>query len=205
MPPLAGWTLWITGFVGKVPALDKVMSLLVSDFFVPVVMCLILLALWIFHRDPARREYFQRTVINAAVSIGISTLVVRVVNIHHFWPRPFDPSLPNPAIQQSALAAAETVFYTTHDPTFPSNAATIAFAIATAVWLGSRKAGAVLYILAVLWTFARFYAGIHFFVDLAGGAMIGALTALFISKLFMPRTEPLPTLALKAARFLYIA
>ena len=59
MPPLAGWTLWITGFVGKVSALDQLMSLLVSDFFIPVAVCLVLLGLWIFHHDPNRREYFQ--------------------------------------------------------------------------------------------------------------------------------------------------
>ncbi len=180
------------------------MSLLVSDFFIPVVMALIMLYLWLGHHDRARREHLQRTIMNASVAIGISTLTVRIINVHDFWPRPFD-LVADPAIQNSAYHAAETIFYRTHDPTFPSNAAAIAFALATGVWLGYRKAGVVLFILAFLWAFARFYAGIHFFVDLAVGAMIGVLTGLLISKLFMPRTEPLPTLALKLARFLYIA
>lgn len=203
MPPLSGWTLWITGFVGKSPALDHVMSFLANDFFIPVSISLVMLGLWLGHPNRARREHLQRIIMNAAVAIGISTLVVRIINLHDFWPRPF--LVDDTIIKESAEVAARTIFYLPHDPTFPSNAATIAFAAATGVWLGNHKAGAVLYTLAFLWAFARFYAGIHFFIDLAGGAMIGVLTSLFISKLFMPRTEPLPTLALMLARSLYLA
>jgi undecaprenyl-diphosphatase len=203
MPPLAGWTLWITGFVGKVPALDHVMSLLVSDFFILVVMTLMMLALWLGQPDRDRREQLQRTLMNASIAIGISTLVVRIINIHDFWPRPF--LVDDTAIRETATHAAQTIFYLPHDPTFPSNAATVAFAAATGIWLGNRKAGAVLYFLAFLWAFARFYAGIHFFVDVLAGALIGVITSLMISKVFIPRTEPIPTLALRLARLLYIA
>ena len=203
MPPLDGWTLWITGFVGKVPAIDGIMRLLASDFFIIVSICLILLSLWAGHPDRTRREHLQKTVMSAAIAIGISTLVVHIVNFHDFWPRPF--LVADTAIRESALHAAQTVFYLPHDPSFPSNAATVSFAAATSIWFGNRKAGIVLFILAFLWTFARFYAGIHFFVDLAGGAMIGVATAFMITKVFMPRIEPLPTWALRLARLLYVA
>lgn len=204
MPPLSGWTVWITGFVGKAPALDEVMSLFASDFFIPVVICLIMLALWLGHPDRFKREHMQRTIMNAAVAIGISTLFVKLVNdFYNPWPRPF--LVDDPVIRDSARHAAQTVFYFAHDPSFPSNATTISFAAATGIWLGNRKAGTILYILATLWAFSRFYAGIHFFVDILAGAALGILTALYISKLFMPRVEPFPTWALKMWRFLYIA
>lgn len=203
MPPLSGWTLWITGFVDKAPALDHVMGFLANDFIVPVAIALILLGLWVGHRDPGRREQLQKALMNASVAIGISTLVVRILNMSDFWPRPF--LVDDFVIRESARYAAQTIFYLPHDPSFPSNAATISFAAATGVWFSHRKAGAVLYFLAFLWVFARFYAGIHFAIDLAGGAMIGVVTSIMISKVFMPRTEPLPTLALKVGRFLYIA
>jgi len=204
MPPLAGWTLNVTGFVGKSPALDHVMRLLVNDFFIPLVICLVMLALWLGYSDRIKRVYMQRTVMYAAVSIGISALVVKLINnFVNPWPRPF---LVNDAvIRESARRAAETIFYFPHDPTFPSNGATIAFAAATGVWLGNRWAGAILYVLATLWAVARFYAGIHFFVDVAGGAVVGILTALFISKIFMPRVEPFPTWVMKLCRLLYLA
>lgn len=203
MPPLSGWTVWITGFVGNVPALDQLMRLLVSDFLVPVAICLVMLGLWLGHSDRARREFYQRTVMNAAVAIGISALVVRILNVHFFWPRPFLAD--DVVVRESATRAAQAIFYLPHDPTFPSNAAAVSFAAATAIWLGNRTAGAVVFFLALLWSFARFYAGTHFFVDLAGGAMIGVVTGLLTAKVFMPRTEPAPTLFLRLARMLYLA
>ena len=204
MPPLAGWTLWITGFVGKAPALDHVMRLLVNDFFIPLTICLIMLGLWLGQSDRIKRDRLQRTIMNASVAIGISTLVVQMINnFGNPWPRPF--LVDDFVIRESARYAAQTIFYFPTDPSFPSNGATIAFAAATGVWLGNRKAGAVLYVLATLWAVARFYAGIHFFIDVAGGAVIGILTALFISKVFMPRIEPLPTWTMKLCRFLYLA
>ena len=204
MPPLSGWTVWITGFVGKVPALDRVMHLFANDFFIPVVICLIMLALWLWHRDRVKREQLQRHVMYAATAIGISTLWVHIINAFWDpWLRPF--AVGDPTVRESARHAAQIVFYFAHDPSFPSNATTIAFAAATGVFFGNRKAGLVLYVLALLWAFARFYAGVHFFVDILTGAVIGILTAFFISKLFMPRVEPFPSWFLKAARFLYIA
>jgi undecaprenyl-diphosphatase len=203
MPPLAGWTLWITGFVGKVHALDAFMSFLANDFFIPVSIALIMLGLWVGHPDALRRDKLQRAVMNASVGIGVSTLVVRIINVHDFWPRPF--LLEGTVVGESARRAAEIVFYLPHDPTFPSNAATISFAAATAVWLEHRVAGTILFCLAFLWAFARFYAGVHFAVDLATGAMIGVTTSLMIAKVFMPRTEPVPTWGLKMARYLYLA
>ncbi len=203
MPPLSGWTLWITGFVGKAPALDHVMGFLANDFFVPVAIALIMLGLWIGHPDLTRRGQLQKAIMNASVAIGISTLVVRTLNVFDFWPRPF--LVDDIVIRESATYAAQTVFYLPHDPSFPSNAATISFAAATGIWFSHRTAGAVLYFIAFLWVFARFYAGIHFAVDLAGGVMIGIVTSTMISKVFMPRTEPVPTWALKLGRFLYLA
>ncbi len=82
MPMLSGWTLWITGFVGKAPVLDSVMRFLANDFIIPVAIALVMLALWLGHPDPHRREQLQRVIMNASVSIGISTLVVRILNVH---------------------------------------------------------------------------------------------------------------------------
>ncbi len=65
-----------------------------------------------------------------------------------------------------------------HDPSFPSDHATGAVAIATAVWFYDRVAGAVLFGLAALLGFSRVYVGIHYPGDVVGGAAIGAAVAL---------------------------
>jgi membrane-associated phospholipid phosphatase len=52
---------------------------------------------------------------------------------------------------------------------------------------------------------ARFYAGIHFFVDILAGVALGISIAVFICKVFMPRVEPFPSWAMNLFRFLYLA
>lgn len=204
MPPLSGWTIWITGFVGKVPALDRVMHLFVNDFFIPLTMFLIMLALWLGYSDRFKRERIQRTVMNTSVAIGIAALVVHIFNVFwNPWLRPFLSE--DSAVRDSARHAVQIVFYFAHDPSFPCKPAAVGFAAATGIWMGNRKAGFLLYVLASLWAFARFYAGVHYFVDILAGTAIGILTALFICKVFMPRVEPFPTWAMKLCRLLYIA
>ena len=198
MPPGAQMSEWVTQFAGSVPAFDDFMRLIGNDFLIPVTMCLIMLGLWAGHPDPTRREQLQRIVINAVIAIGIASLLVELFNLHNFWPRPYE-------LLDSAYQAMQTLHYRSGDPSFPSNVATVSFAAATGIWLGHRKAGIVLYVLASIWALYRFYAGMHWFVDIAGGAAIGVLTSLIVSKVLMPRTEPIPTLALRLARFLYIA
>lgn len=198
MPPGGQMSEWVTQFVGSVPAFDDFIRLMGNDFFIPVTIGLIMLGLWAGHPDPTRREHLQRTIINASIAIGISSLVLHLINLYDFWPRPYE-------LLDSANQAMQTLHYPSTDPSFPSNVATISFAAATGVWLGHHKAGIVLYVLASIWALSRFYAGMHFSVDIAGGAALGVLTSLITTKVLMPRSEPIPTLALRLARFLYIA
>jgi undecaprenyl-diphosphatase len=67
-----------------------------------------------------------------------------------------------------------------HDPSFPSDHATAAFAIAVAILLRHRKAGVVALALAVLVALARVVVGVHYPSDVLGGAAIGTLAALVL-------------------------
>jgi membrane-associated phospholipid phosphatase len=64
------------------------------------------------------------------------------------------------------------------DPGFPSDHATGAFAIATALWLHDRTIGAVALVLAAIVAFARVYVGVHYPSDVVAGALIGFAVAL---------------------------
>ena len=66
------------------------------------------------------------------------------------------------------------------DPSFPSDHATGAFAIAVAVWAYDRTFGALFLALAVVLGFARVYVGTHYPGDILGGAILGALVALVL-------------------------
>jgi undecaprenyl-diphosphatase len=60
-----------------------------------------------------------------------------------------------------------------HDPSFPSDHATGAFALAFGIWLYDRTAGTVLLVLAAIMGFARVYVGTHYPGDVIAGALIG--------------------------------
>lgn len=166
---------WITGFVGECSFFDDVMSLLASDFFMPVSMSLILLFFWFGTRDPIKRKNYQYGIMCAAASLGIANLVVHLSNmVFEFdpWLRPFE-------VHESAARAAETIFYFPHDPSFPANAAASTFGAAFGMLLYHRKASVPLFIIAIIFSFSRVYAGIHYPIDMLGGLGIGLGTALF--------------------------
>src|SRR3954454_7682144 len=61
-----------------------------------------------------------------------------------------------------------------HDPSFPSDHAAGAFALAFGIWLYDRTVGSVLLVLATVLAFSRVYVGTHYPGDVVGGALIGA-------------------------------
>ncbi len=70
-----------------------------------------------------------------------------------------------------------------HDPSFPSDHATGAFALAFGVWLYDRTLGAILLMLAAVLAFARVYVGTHYPGDVIAGAVIGIAVALALHRL----------------------
>lgn len=202
--PDASISAWITGLVGKAPAFDWLMSVFVSDYFLPVIAFLVLIALWFGTRDPSHREPNQRAVLRAATAAGFSALAVWVLN-HAFhldpWPRPCDLAAHIP----SARHAAETLFYWPTDPSFPSNAAAVLFGLALGMWFTNRKAGVVLFVLACLWSFARVYCGVHYPLDIVGGAAIGFVVSYIVYKGLWPVAEPVLALMFKLTKRLYLS
>ena len=64
------------------------------------------------------------------------------------------------------------------DPSFPSDHAVMAGAVAAGTLLANRKLGLVTVALAVLMAFTRVYVGAHFPLDVAVGLAVGAIVAL---------------------------
>ena len=189
---------WINGFVGKSAALDRVMIWLASDYFIPVTMALMLLALWFCSGDAIQRDKYHRGIIVAAVSMGSVcgfVLAVSHLNWHwHPWQEHTDTLLP----------ATLKIFYPIHDPPFPSNTSSVTFAAAAAIWQRSRKVGLLFLIPAVLMPLAKLYAAVYYPSDVVGGAILGILTAYFI-KLIMPVFEPIISRVLLTLRWLSLA
>ena len=183
---------WINGFVGTWPWFDNVMRLLVSDFFLPVLIAAATLSLWFMGRTMKERLQNQMGFIYAGAGAGFVNLFIRFINEHLARARPF-----------VTLHDVNVLFYRPTDPSFPSNAAAFAFAMAAGVWLVNRKMGMVVGVGAVLFAFARVYAGMHFPLDVVGGALIGILVTWAFHRV-LSVLHPVVTFAFRVARALFL-
>ncbi|MDO8491734.1 MAG: phosphatase PAP2 family protein [Dehalococcoidia bacterium] len=192
MSPGASVFLWINGLAGRFAPLDYLMRVIASDYFMIVLMCAIMLVMWFGTSDLKTRERDQKAIICAAIGLGLSNVWVNLINNVYFWPRPFD-----------AGHAVNLIFYRPPDPSFPSNTAAVTFAIATAVFMANRRMGGVFYIMAATMGFSRVFVGVHYPVDILGGAALGSATSFVAFKLFH-WSEPLPSCLVWLGRRLYL-
>jgi undecaprenyl-diphosphatase len=184
--------LWINGLAGKLPAFDWLLEGIANDYFIIVVSCLVLLALWGWGRDVYQRDKNQKAVICASISLGLADGFVAISNAFYFRPRPFT-ELPT-----------NLLFYQPTDSSFPSNSAAVVFALAFAIFLANRKVGGLLLLLACLYAFPRVYVGIHYPFDVVAGAGGGVLIALLVTK-FKKAIDKRINHVLSLARKLYLA
>ena len=172
--------LWISHLVGDYSILDRIMTVLANDYFLPVSISLILLYVWFMGRDYAERQRNQMAAVCAAISIGAVMGFVLITNNIWRHPHPFQdmPQLLNPVTNH--------IFYPIHDPSFPSSSSALTFATAAGIWQFNRKWGLILLVPAILMPLAKVYAAVYYPSDIIGGAILGILTAYFIGKIFMP-------------------
>jgi undecaprenyl-diphosphatase len=121
---------------------------------------------------------------SALLALGIAHLIIEV------WARP-RPYEAHPGDAHLFVPAS-------HDPSFPSDHATAAFAIAVAIFLRHRKAGIVALVMAALLSLSRVVVGVHYPSDVLAGAAVGTLAALVLWHPAVRR--PLHALADVAAR-----
>src|SRR3954451_17508695 len=112
----------------------------------------------------------RRAAVAATAAAGLALLIAQPIANAIDRARPF---VDHPT--QSHLLVGRST-----DPSFPSDHATGAFAIAVAIWLYDRTIGTVFLAVAVLMGFARVYVGVHYPGDVLGGAILGGLVALLL-------------------------
>ena len=150
----------INGLAGHNSGLDTFMA--VCAKYLPVLFALFLLGLWLTGR--------QRVAFLAGASALLALGIAQIVNGIFLRPRPY------------TFYAAHLLVERTSDPSFPSDHATLAFAIAALIWQFNRKLGWCVLGFASFQGFARVYVGAHYPSDIAGGAILGIVVSMAIGK-----------------------
>ncbi len=118
------------------------------------------LALW-------ERRSLVRTTAFVAACVWASDLLATVLKALVARPRPFE-----------RLEQADPLIGGTVSHSFPSGHAATSFAGAVLLALLVRRAAPFLFLLAVAISFSRVYVGVHYPLDVVGGAALGTAVAL---------------------------
>ena len=138
-------------------------------------------SLWLLDR-PGGRYRWRVVCLAALTSAAIGLLLSQAVS--HLWARE-RPFVAHP--HDTILLVAPS-----HEPSFPSDHAVAAFAIAfTVALMGGRPAGALFLAGASLVAVPRIFVGLHYPGDIAGGMLIGLISALAVYFVTRGRWSPL--------------
>jgi undecaprenyl-diphosphatase len=158
------WFQVINQFTDRFPALNPLMAFCAVNldylFYLGVV-------IYWFVRTQENRRMVVNTLLSASAALGTNGIIGAI----YHRDRPFVAHQVIQLVKHEASAS------------FPSNHAAAAFAVAASIWLWRRKDGWVWFILAAIIGFSRIWCGIHYPMDIVGGAILGVLIAVVIGKL----------------------
>ena len=157
----------INGLAGRSNVLDVLGRHLATDLPVVAVaiVALLFLAPWRRHRLERRLGAVTATAAGALALLISQPIAAAVDRMRPYLAHP---------------RAAHLLIPASNDPSFPSDHATGAFALALAVWFYDRVAGSVLLVLAALLGLARVFVGTHYPGDVFGGFALAAAVVLLL-------------------------
>ncbi|MEK9180534.1 MAG: phosphatase PAP2 family protein [Patescibacteria group bacterium] len=127
----------------------------------------------------AHKEWRLRWLIlaeGAMATILARGIITEIIRFFYHSPRPFDALSLTPLVGESGY-------------TFPSGHAAFFFAMAMTVFFYNRRLGWWYFAFATIVGLARIFAGVHWPLDILGGAAVGILSGFLIHRLVKPHLE----------------
>ncbi|MEH7110588.1 MULTISPECIES: undecaprenyl-diphosphatase [Bacillaceae] len=119
---------------------------------------------WFFQKKKNNRRMVIEAIISAGIALGLNVLI----GLFIYRDRPFVTHHVNWLIPH------------VKNDSFPSDHATAAFVIATAIWIWRKGAGWLWLLLAAGIALSRVWTGVHYPLDVIAGMVIGVGTALLV-------------------------
>jgi undecaprenyl-diphosphatase len=167
-------TAWANGLSGQSSVLDSAMVALTTYGAFAIVAAVAIRWWWTGAADKMRERYLA-IVSGASVALGLALNQIVLMGVHRV--RPYDAG-----VSHLIVAASK-------DPSFPSDHATLAFAVAFTLLGAGAKRGWAFLIAAALLSFSRVFVGTHYFSDTIGGALTGAVAAVICLALIRPESR----------------
>ena len=186
--------IWVNSLGGSSALLDSLMRWLASDYTVPPLLAITLIATIFAGRTTQERLRWQRAAFAGIIAVGVTNWAILISN--GFWDRlrPYE-ALPDDIT---------LMFYPATDPSFPANPTGVGAAVTVALWGVGVRLRYFLIAFTLLVAIGRLYVGVHYPTDLVGGAFIGVAMA-FAARGIMRVFDPVMNLALRVARAFALA
>lgn len=165
-------THWINGLAGQIQGFDLFM-IAVTTIGAPLMVLAVAVQWW----PRAGRQSERHVLIACGLSflLGLALNQIALLFIHRI--RPYDAGVTHLLIAPS------------HDPSFPSDHATAAFAIVFAYLVNHRSLKATLFFAAaMLLVVSRVYVGTHYVGDIIGGVFSALLASVFVKGVYAEGT-----------------
>jgi len=147
------------------PGLASFLRLIANDFLIPVLFALALFYLWIVPGVNNKKIVFL-----AICSNGLVNLVIKIIDLAFFRPRPF------------LVIPTNLLYYRPTVSSFPSVPAAVVFSIASAIYIYNKKFGTYAIFVAAVYSVDRVIVGVHYPSDILIGALMGFVASYVIGK-----------------------
>ena len=153
-------TVFINGLSGN-PLLDA-LAIAITQYGAPAIVAAVAIRWWWYGANKDRERYLA-LLCGASVALGLAFNQAVLLFVHRV--RPYAAGLTHLLIPPSA------------DPSFPSDHATVGFAVALAMIGAGAGRGWAFFLAAVILSASRIYVGTHYLSDVLGGAATAVIAA----------------------------